>query len=204
MNKLAKVSSIKSLIYVIRGQKVMLDSDLAELYGISTKVLNQAVKRNLGRFPADFMFQLTDEEAESLKPQIATSSSRSQFATLNDGSRSHFVTLKRGQNIKYLPYAFTRNGVNMLAAVLRSEIAVQRSIFIMRAFSALEEAFGRRKNKILSSPDAIRELSVHSRAIMRLFQDGRSKDARISRVEELQKEITKLIQKIIITSIERS
>jgi ORF6N domain len=198
MNKLAKVSSIKSLIYVIRGQKVMLDFDLGRLYQVPVKTLNRQVKRNISRFPADFMFQLTQEEAENLRCQFGTANMLEYQGKL----RSQFATAKFSMR-RALPYAFTRNGVNMLAAVLRSEIAIQRSIFIMRAFSALEETIGRRKNKIFSSPEAIKELSVHSKAIMRLFQEGRIKDTRISRLEDLQKEITKLIQKIIITSIEK-
>jgi hypothetical protein len=211
MDKIEKATEINSLIYELRGQKVMLDSDISQLYGISTKALNQAVKRNFSRFPADFMFQLTHEEAENLMSQSVTSSSRSQNATTN--SRSQSVTLKddnlKSQNatsrwggVRKLPYAFTRNGVNMLAAVLRSQTAIDRSIFIMRAFSTLEEAIGRRKNPVLSSPKVVSELSVHSRAIMRLFQEGKVKDARISKVEELQKEISRLIQKIIVASLE--
>lgn len=108
---------IENLIHVIRGQQVMLDSDLARLYGVETRVLNQAVKRNIQRFPADFMFQLTTEEC-----------SRSQIVTLNT---------KRGQNIKYLPYAFTENGVAMLSGVLRSNTAIEVNIRIMRAFTAM-------------------------------------------------------------------
>ena len=122
--------NIESLIRVIRGQQVMLDSDLAMLYGVETKALNQAVKRNINRFPEDFMFQLTKEEA---------SRSRSQIVTLNndDASRSQIATLntKRGQNIKDLPYAFTRNGIAMLSSVLRSDTAVEVNIRIMRAFT---------------------------------------------------------------------
>jgi len=98
----------------------MLDRDLAELYGVETRTLNQAVKRNLNRFPDDFMFSLTSEEAVEL-------------------SRSQFVTLKRGQNIKYLPYAFTENGVAMLSSVLNSERAVEVNIQIMRTFTRLRE-----------------------------------------------------------------
>ncbi len=138
MDKPAKVSNIRSLIYFIRGQKVMLDSDLALLYGVPVKRLNRQVKRNISRFPADFMFQLTDDELENLRCQIGTTNSlgdqgklRSQIVTTNS-------TMRRA-----LPYAFTRNGVNMLAAVLHSQTAIERSIFIMRAFSALEEAFGK-------------------------------------------------------------
>ena len=98
----------------------MLDRDLAELYEVETRALNQAVKRNLNRFPEDFMFMLTPEETTEL-------------------SRSQFVILKRGQNIKYLPYAFTENGVAMLSSVLSSERAVEVNIQIMRTFTRLRE-----------------------------------------------------------------
>lgn len=129
--------NIEQLIYVIRGVQVMLDSDLAMLYGVETKRLNEAVKRNANRFPDDFMFQLTQEEAIG---------SRSQFATLNQGGdkpRSQIATLKtkRGQNIKYLPYAFTRNGIAMLSSVLRSQTAVDVNISIMRAFTVAQQFF---------------------------------------------------------------
>ena len=141
--------NIESLIRVIRGQQVMLDSDLAMLYGVETKRLNEQVKRNINRFPTDFMFQLTKEEASRSRSQIVTLneneiSSRSQFATLNDEEallRSQFVTSKsgRGQNIKYLPYAFTRNGIAMLSSVLRSDTAVEVNIRIMRAFTIIPQ-----------------------------------------------------------------
>ena len=139
-NEIAKVESasiqplenIENLIHVIRGKQVMLDVDLARLYGVETKRLNEQVKRNIERFPEDFMFQLTREEAES---------SRSQFATLNeDGelSRSQFATLNgRGHNIKHLPYAFTENGIAMLSTVLRSQQAININIQIMRAFNTM-------------------------------------------------------------------
>ena len=107
---------IESLIHIIREQQVMLDSDLAKLYGVETKVLNQAVKRNIQRFPEDFMFQLTKEECL-----------RSQFVTSN-GSRG---------GTRYMPYVFTENGVAMLSSVLRSDKAVEVNINIMRAFSAM-------------------------------------------------------------------
>lgn len=113
----ASLMPVENLIYVLRGQQVMLDSDLARLYGVETKVLNQAVKRNIDRFPEDFMFQLTKDEC-----------SRSQFVTLN---------VTRGKNIKYMPYAFTENGVAMLSGVLRSKTAVEVNIRIMRAFTAM-------------------------------------------------------------------
>ena len=107
---------IESLIHIIREQQVMLDSDLARLYGVETKALNQAVKRNIKRFQADFMFQLTKEEC--LRSQIVTS----------NGSRG---------GTRYMPYAFTENGVAMLSSVLRSNKAIEVNINIMRAFSAM-------------------------------------------------------------------
>lgn len=108
--------NIESLIYIIRDEQVMLDSDLAKLYGVETKVLNQAVKRNIQRFPTDFMFQLTKDECL-----------RSQIVTSNGG---------RGGS-RYMPYAFTENGVAMLSSVLRSERAIEVNIRIMRAFTAM-------------------------------------------------------------------
>ena len=143
--------NIESLIRVIRGQQVMLDSDLAMLYGVETKRLNEQVKRNTNRFPEDFMFQLTQDEALRLRSQIVTLDEEkekkllwSQFATLNEEEaflRSQFVTSKngRGQHKKYLPYAFTRNGIAMLSSVLRSDTAVEVNIRIMRAFTMIPQ-----------------------------------------------------------------
>jgi hypothetical protein len=113
--------ALMSRIRTVRGQKVLLDSDLAALYGVATKVLVQAVKRNLQRFPADFMFHLTEQELRA---------SRSQFVTLNESGG-------RGHNVKYRPYAFTEQGVAMLSSVLKSERAVQVNVEIMRAFVRL-------------------------------------------------------------------
>ena len=131
------VEQIESLILTIRGKQVILDQDLARLYGVETKRLNEQVKRNIERFPEDFMFQLSKEEAES---------SRSQFATLNEEdelSRSQFATLNgRGHNIKHLPYAFTENGIAMLSGVLRSPMAIATNIHIMRAFNAMRHFIG--------------------------------------------------------------
>ena len=115
------VESIERRIYLIRGHKVMLDSDLAALYQVPTKRLNEQVNRNLKRFPADFMFRLTRAEAQALN--------RSQFAT---GSQKH-------RDPRLLPYAFTEHGVAMLSAVLRSDRAIQMSILIVKAFVRLRE-----------------------------------------------------------------
>jgi len=131
------LEDLKSHIYIVRGKQVMLDRDLAELYGVETKALNQAVKRNIGRFPEDFMFQPEGKELFSLRLQIMdVTRLRSQIATLNEvyeGSR-------RGQHSKYKPYVFTELGVAMLSSVLRSETAIQVNINIMRAFVEIRHA----------------------------------------------------------------
>ena len=122
---------IQSKIYEIRGQKVMLDRDLAELYQVTTGNLNKAVKRNLKRFPPDFMFQLTVEEWETLRFQIGI---------LKNG---------RGEHTKYLPYAFTEQGLAMLSGILNSDIAINVNISIMRAFVAIRQMIASPKtNKI--------------------------------------------------------
>ncbi len=142
---------VESKIFLIRGKQVMIDRDLAELYGVETKRITEAVKRNIERFPEEFRFQLTSEEYEFLRSQFFTSkekdeSLRSQIVTLNDEKkilRSQFATLKnenedlRGKHSKYLPYVFTEQGVAMLSAVLHSQTAVQVSIRIMNAFVQL-------------------------------------------------------------------
>ena len=133
-------ATIKSKIYYIRNQKVMLDSDLAEIYGYETKMFNRQVKRNIEKFDDDFMFQLTDEEVCEL--------SRCHFGTLNGGqvselSGSHFATLNkargRGSNIKYKPYAFTEQGIYMLMTVLRGELAVKQSKALIRMFKQMKD-----------------------------------------------------------------
>lgn len=159
----ADIEVIKHRIYEVRGLRVMLDRDLAELYGVETKVLNQSVKRNIERFPEDFMFKLNKSEWVFLRSQIATlkesalstdtediniieTSLRSQIVTLNndeDSMSSQIVmTNGRGQHSKYLPYAFTELGIAMLSSVLRSETAIQVNINIMRAFVAIRHAIG--------------------------------------------------------------
>ena len=115
-----KVSIRCSKVYIIRGQQVMLDKDLAEIYGYDVKRLNEQVKRNINRFPEDFMFQLKASEI--------TDSLKSQFTTLNVSEN------KRGMHIKKMPFAFTEQGIYMLATVLRGELAEKQSIFIMRTF----------------------------------------------------------------------
>ena len=118
---LALAEPVDKLIRIVRGQKVMLDSDLSALYGVETFNLNKAVKRNIARFPRDFMFQLTHEEYESLRFQIG------------------ILETARGRHRKYLPYVFTEQGVAMLSSVLRSPRAIQVNIEIMRAFVRLRK-----------------------------------------------------------------
>jgi phage regulator Rha-like protein len=131
------VEVIERRIFFIRSQKVMLDRDLAKLYGVPTRRLNEQVKRNRKRFPPDFMFQLTLEEAKAV-PSL----------------RSQNAILKRGQHIKYAPYAFTEQGVAMLSSVLRSERAIEVNIIIMRAFVKLREILATHK-ELAEKLDAI-------------------------------------------------
>ncbi|MBI5602727.1 MAG: ORF6N domain-containing protein [Deltaproteobacteria bacterium] len=118
MEPLIPLEVIEKKIFLIRGQKVMLDADLAELYGVETKALKRSVKRNIDRFPEDFLIQIKSEEFESL--------------------RCHFGTSKRG-GVRYLPYAFTENGVAMLSSILNSKRAIHVNIQIMRTFTRLRE-----------------------------------------------------------------
>jgi hypothetical protein len=127
-NALSAVENIGPLIRTIRGEKVLLDSDLAKIYGVPTKRLNEQVRRNASRFPPDFLFQLTKEEAET-----------------ELHSRSQIATLKQGMNIKYRPYAFTENGAIMAANVLNSPEAVRMSVFVVRAFVQMRDLLGSTK-----------------------------------------------------------
>lgn len=148
---------IRSKVYIIRGQQVMLDKDLAEIYGYDVKRLNEQVKRNINRFPEDFMFQLkTSEITESLKSQIAT---------LNVSKN------KRGMHIKKMPFAFTEQGIYMLATVLRGELAEQQSIFIMRTFREMrhyikqnQQFVTRSEMELLSSK--VTEISVQTATVI--------------------------------------
>ncbi len=148
---LIPVERIEHAILLIRGQKVMLDRDLAALYGVETKSLNKAVRRNLDRFPSDFMFQLTAEEAQNLRFQIGTSSS-------GYGGR------------RYLPYVFTEQGVAMLSSVLRSKQAVQVNVAIMRAFVRLREALALHKELARKLNELEKKIEGHDTAIQSLFE----------------------------------
>jgi hypothetical protein len=151
--QLLPVERIEKLIHLARGEKVLLDADLAKLYGVETRALNQAVRRNLSRFPADFMFQLTGEEADVLL------GSRSQFVILN----------KRGKNIKYLPYAFTEQGVAMLSSVLRSQRAVHVNVAIMRAFVSLRRMLASNEALSRKLAELERRIEGHDQGIKSLF-----------------------------------
>jgi hypothetical protein len=136
------MARLARLVLMFRGQKVMLDFDLASLYGVETKVLNQAVKRNVDRFPQDFMFRLSWEEAKQvLRSQTVTLDEQNSEkpSKMRQNPRSQIVTLDSGKNLKYRPYAFTEQGVAMLSSVLSSPRAVQVNIAIMRTFVQLRQ-----------------------------------------------------------------
>lgn len=135
---------------MIRDQKVMLDSDLAELYGIETKRLNEQVRRNLDRFPEDFMFQLTQEEAESLRSQFATSK-------IHRGGRT------------YLPYVFAEHGVLMLSSVLNSKQAIQVNIYIMRVYTRIRELFLAHKDVFIRVEQVEKQMIKQDQKIELLF-----------------------------------
>lgn len=173
--------SIKTKIYTIRTIQVMLDRDLAELYGVETRVLNQAVKRNIERFPEEFMFQITEEEYQNLRSQFVTSSWISQN-----------VTSKQYGGRRYLPFVFTEQGVSMLSAVLKSEIAVSISIKIIKSFvemrrfisnnalifqrlDLLEQKQSKTDDKVEAILSAIEDKSIKPK--QGIFYDGQVYDA---------------------------
>ena len=190
---------IKGMIYVVRNQQVMIDSDLAMLYQVETKVLNRAVKRNINRFPEDFCFQLTKEEDKILKCQIGTSKILDEEKTDGRGGR------------RTLPYVFTEQGISMLASVLHSEVAVNVSIGIMRAFVEMRRfiannalLFERISNVELKQLEYQKQtdekleqifeyISEHKEASQKVFFDGQIYDAFsliVSLIQKAEKEIT--------------
>lgn len=148
---------IDGVIHTIRGERVILDADLAKIYGVTTKVFNQAVRRNRERFPPDFLLELTAVEAESLRR-----------------SRSQSVTLKRGQNVKYAPFAFTEHGALMAANILNSPQASQMSVFVIRAFikmrSLLTDTRELAKKLASLETELKSRLDVHETAIVDVLQ----------------------------------
>ncbi len=159
--EIVPIELIENKIYVIRGQKVMLDMDLAGLYGVLTKYLNQQIRRNIKRFPEDFMFQLTRDEAENLRLHFATSSSRSQFVALKYGGR------------RYLPYAFTEHGILMLSSVLNSQRAIDVNILIMRTFSRLRQIMANSKELSVKFEQLEKRVLKHDSDIRELVRDIR-------------------------------
>ena len=150
MSEVVPHERIEKRIHELRGKKVMLDADLAELYGVETRALNQAVTRNIERFPEDFMFTLTLEEAID--------------------SRSQNVIMKRGENIKYPPRAFTEHGILMLSSVLRSATAIQVNIQIMRTFSKMREMMQGYRDLIERIQKIERRQDVESREIWKAIR----------------------------------
>jgi len=149
MSDIVPQQVIEQKIFLIRGQKVMIDSNLAELYGVQTKVLLQAVKRNSDRFPKDFMFQLKKEEYDSL---------RSQFVTSKHGGR------------RYIPYAFTEQGVAMMSSVLKSDRAIKVNIVIMRAFVRIREMLSTHRQLSVKLQELEQRLEKHDEQIHTVFE----------------------------------
>lgn len=182
--ELMTIDDICNRVYVIRGQQVMLDYDLAEFYGYEVKALNQQVKRNIDRFPEDFMFQLKKEE-------VPKDFSKSQIVTLNEKGD------KRGTNIKKMPYAFTEQGIYMLATVLKGQLAEQQSIFIMRAFREMRHYI--KQNQQFVTPSELRlvtakvsEISVQVAGIV----DWKNKSE--DRFDNIQRSIDTLSENFVL------
>lgn len=171
-----EITVIQNKIYEIRGQRVMLDRDLAELYQVTTSALNQAVKRNSERFPADFMFRLTDEETENWKSQIVITNS---------------ITMGLRRN----PYAFTEQGVSMLSAILKSSVAIQTSIVIMRAFVAL-------RNYITTTTTVTAELAeIRAKLTLLERNDEENAEAVNDLSEDMRKELDNIYEAIAVLSV---
>lgn len=182
--ELLTVELIRDCVYMIRGQQVMLDSDLANIYGYEVKAMNQQVKRNIERFPEDFMFQLKQEE-------IPSNFIKSQFVTLNESGN------KRGLHIKKMPYAFTEQGIYMLATVLKGELATQQSIFIMRAFKEMRHYILQNQQFVTQSEMSIvtakvSELSVQMAGVI----DHQKKTDKT--IEDIQKSIDTLNENFVL------
>ena len=160
MTATRKIDNVESAIYLIRGQRVMLDSDLAAIYEVTTKQLNQQLKRNRDRFPTDFAFQLTAEDVARL---------RSQNVTSNPNLRSQFASSKGRGGRRYFPWVFTEHGAIMLASVLNSDIAVQASVRVVRAFVRLREMVAGNAQLAAKLEELERRLDSHDEAIVDLF-----------------------------------
>ncbi len=169
-----EISVIQNKIYEIRGQRVMLDRDLAELYRVTTSALNQAVKRNIRRFPADFMFQLTNQEFANLK--------------------SHFVTSSWG-GVRKMPYAFTEQGVAMLSGLLNSDVAIDANIVIMRAFVAM-------RNYIATTTTVTAELAeIRAKLALMEHSDEDNAEAINDLSEDMHRELDNIYEAIAAISV---
>ncbi len=177
------LESIQSRVYFIRGQQVMLDQDLADIYGYEVKRLNEQVKRNIARFPEDFMFQLTKDEL----PEGAL---KSQIATLNEQGN------KRGLHMKKMPFAFTEQGIYMLATVLRGELAEQQSIFIMRAFREMRHYIKQNQQFVTQSEMRLVTARVSEMSVQMAGIEDRQKKTE-EKVEKIQKSIDVLNENFI-------
>jgi hypothetical protein len=191
MSEATNLYAVKSVIRIIRNHRVILDSDLAKLYGVTTKRLNEAVKRNRGKFPSDFMFQLDMKEARTSLPKTGASepylsnnegvmNSRSQIATLNSQQfeNQDLANLdpkkigknKQGKNIKHLPFAFTEHGATMAAMVLNSSKATAMSVFIVRTFIRMREQLMTTVSNAKRLAEIEKTLLTHDSAIVDLYE----------------------------------
>jgi ORF6N domain-containing protein len=152
-----EIETVENAIHLVRGQRVMLDSDLAAIYGVTTKRLNERLRRNPNRFPPDFAFQLTREEFTNLRSQFATSSLRSRSATSKHGGR------------RYRPWVFTEHGAIMLASVLDSEVAIDASVRVVRAFVRLREIISANAELAAKFAQLERRLDSQDETIAQLF-----------------------------------
>lgn len=183
MSELMTVDNIRNRVYTIRGQQVMLDYDLAELYGYEVKKLNQQVKRNIERFPEDFMFQLEKDELS----QVCL---KSQIVTLNEAGN------KRGLHVKKLPFAFTEQGIYMLATVLKGELAKQQSIFIMRTFREMRHYIKQNQQFVMQSEVNLVASKVTDLTVQIASVSDRQKRTE-ERVDTVEKKIDALSENFI-------
>jgi hypothetical protein len=169
MSQSLSVELIASKILFVRGQRVMLDKNLAKLYGVSVKRLNEQVKRNLKRFPQDFMFRLTRQEVRVLRSQFATLNTELSMEQEVSNLRSQIATSSWGGQ-RYASYVFTQEGVAMLSSVLNSERAIQVNIMIMRAFVKLKELLLTHKDLAIKIEDLERKYADHDEKIQAIFE----------------------------------
>lgn len=181
--ELMTVDNICNRVYIIRGQQVMLDYDLAEIYGYEVKRLNEQVKRNIARFPDDFMFQLTKDEIDFVKSQIATSRNHNMYEGQEGGRRK-------------APYAFTEQGIYMLATVLRGELAEQQSIFIMREFREMRHYIKQNQQFVTQSEMRLVTAKVSEMSVqMASISDRQHKTEQ--KVDDIQKSIDTLNENFV-------